>query len=248
MGKFEKLVVLTVLFLSAIVLAFTLRGGGEEQKNPVQAAEKRAAGDKDASATPAFTLSSEVSRGAQPGAAQSATPRASDETKVAPAGSTAKARILRDERGLAPTGLTDLMQYTVAPGETWVMLSERFYADARYVQSLRNANEELTGELAAGARLLVPVFDAVASEASRAPFVAQAPSAAGGPATIARPAPAVELNTCTVFEVRKNDNLSKISKAVYGTANRWKEIFDANRDQLESPDWLQVGMKLKIPR
>ncbi|MHC9083918.1 LysM peptidoglycan-binding domain-containing protein [Luteimonas sp. RIT-PG2_3] len=49
------------------------------------------------------------------------------------------------------------------------------------------------------------------------------------------------------YTVEKNDNLSKISKHFYGTANRWREIYDANRDQLDNPDIIQPGQVLKIP-
>ncbi|MEO7432004.1 MAG: LysM peptidoglycan-binding domain-containing protein [Dokdonella sp.] len=49
------------------------------------------------------------------------------------------------------------------------------------------------------------------------------------------------------YTVAKGDSLSKISKHLYGNANRWKEIFEANRDQLENPDLIQPGQILKLP-
>lgn len=51
----------------------------------------------------------------------------------------------------------------------------------------------------------------------------------------------------TTYTVVSGDSLSKISKKMYGNANRWREIFDANRDQLENPDLIQPGQELKIP-
>jgi nucleoid-associated protein YgaU len=50
-----------------------------------------------------------------------------------------------------------------------------------------------------------------------------------------------------VYEVVAGDSLSKISKKVYGDANQWRRIFDANRDQIKNPDLIQPGWKLKIP-
>lgn len=47
--------------------------------------------------------------------------------------------------------------------------------------------------------------------------------------------------------VAKGDNLSKISKRYYGSANHWKAIFEVNRDQLEDPDLIQPGQVLRIP-
>jgi len=49
------------------------------------------------------------------------------------------------------------------------------------------------------------------------------------------------------YVVQSGDTLSKISQTVYGTSVRWRDIFDANRDQLKSPHDLKVGMELKIP-
>lgn len=49
------------------------------------------------------------------------------------------------------------------------------------------------------------------------------------------------------YTVVAGDNLSKIAKQFYGSANAWKRIFDANRDQLADPDRIRVGQVLKIP-
>ena len=49
------------------------------------------------------------------------------------------------------------------------------------------------------------------------------------------------------YTVAKGDSLSKIAKHFYGNANRWRPIFDANRDQLDDPDRIKPGQVLKIP-
>jgi len=59
-----------------------------------------------------------------------------------------------------------------------------------------------------------------------------------------KPAPAPAPRTYTVA---KGDTLSKIAKQHYGDANKWRKIFEANRDQLSSPDKVKKGMVLKIP-
>ena len=52
------------------------------------------------------------------------------------------------------------------------------------------------------------------------------------------------------YVVQKGDSLWSIAAKpeVYGKASRWRQIFDANRDLLKSPDQLKHGMTLKIPR
>jgi nucleoid-associated protein YgaU len=49
------------------------------------------------------------------------------------------------------------------------------------------------------------------------------------------------------YKVKAGDTLSKISKEIYGSPNEYMKIFDANRDQLNNPDKIQVGQELKIP-
>jgi nucleoid-associated protein YgaU len=49
------------------------------------------------------------------------------------------------------------------------------------------------------------------------------------------------------YTVNKGDTLSKIAREFYGSANRWHEIYDANRDQISNPDLIKPGQVLKIP-
>lgn len=50
-----------------------------------------------------------------------------------------------------------------------------------------------------------------------------------------------------LYTVKAGDTLSKISKEIYGDPNKYQKIFEANRDQLENPDKINVGQVLKIP-
>ena len=49
------------------------------------------------------------------------------------------------------------------------------------------------------------------------------------------------------YIVQKGDTLSGISLQFYGTANRWGDIFEANRDKIKEPHWIQPGQELVIP-
>jgi nucleoid-associated protein YgaU len=49
------------------------------------------------------------------------------------------------------------------------------------------------------------------------------------------------------YTVKAGDTLSKIAKAHYGDANRYMEIFNANRDKLSDPDKIHPGQVLTIP-
>lgn len=50
------------------------------------------------------------------------------------------------------------------------------------------------------------------------------------------------------YTVQKGDTLSHIAQKHYGKASQWHAIFDANRDQLDDPDKIFPGQKLRIPK
>jgi len=49
------------------------------------------------------------------------------------------------------------------------------------------------------------------------------------------------------YTVVAGDNLSKISKAQYGDANKYMTIYEANRPMLQHPDKIYPGQVLRIP-
>ncbi|MFL6414673.1 MAG: LysM peptidoglycan-binding domain-containing protein [Bryobacteraceae bacterium] len=51
----------------------------------------------------------------------------------------------------------------------------------------------------------------------------------------------------TTYTVKAGDTLSKIAKEIYGNANEYHKIFEANQDKLQSPDKIEVGQQLVIP-
>ena len=60
------------------------------------------------------------------------------------------------------------------------------------------------------------------------------------------PAPGTS-GTSRTYTVRKGDTLSEIAKAEYGDANKWRKIYEANRDVIENPDLIYPGQTFKIP-
>ena len=51
----------------------------------------------------------------------------------------------------------------------------------------------------------------------------------------------------TFYTVKSGDTLSAISKAHYGSANKYMAIFEANKPMLSSPDKIYPGQVLRIP-
>jgi nucleoid-associated protein YgaU len=65
-----------------------------------------------------------------------------------------------------------------------------------------------------------------------------APTASPTPSTTPTP---------RTYTVVAGDSLSKIAKKLYGDGNKWKRIFEANRDTIKNPDLIHPGQILKIP-
>lgn len=49
------------------------------------------------------------------------------------------------------------------------------------------------------------------------------------------------------YTVKSGDTLSKIAKDMYGNANAYMKIFEANRPLLKDPDEIYPGQKLRVP-
>ena len=72
----------------------------------------------------------------------------------------------------------------------------------------------------------------------------------GGSSTAAPPAtppPVAVSGTARSYTVVKGDSLSKIAKREYGDANKWRTIYEANRDLIKDPDLIYPGQLLTIP-
>jgi len=72
----------------------------------------------------------------------------------------------------------------------------------------------------------------------------------GGSSTAAPPAPTGPVAATAAgrtYVVVKGDSLSKIAKREYGDANRWRAIYEANRDLIKDPDLIYPGQLLNVP-
>ncbi|MBI4491602.1 MAG: LysM peptidoglycan-binding domain-containing protein [Chloroflexi bacterium] len=79
-----------------------------------------------------------------------------------------------------------------------------------------------------------------------APPPLPAPTATPAPRP-ASPAPTAEARADT-YVVAAGDTLSGIAARIYGDASQYRRLYEANRDQLSSPDQLKPGQRLRVPR
>jgi len=262
MGRLEKLVVVTVLFLVAVILGISLnsepdegsgpparegrnRARGTEEKNTEAAADPMTA---DARAKPAGALDSSVKPNpasqapAQPAPERpAADPKSTAIAPVNPAtvpgaqpAKPAEAAYLLTKEGLEPTTSEEFMLYTWKGGDTFKALAQKFYGSPLHVSRLRSANEgREEAQLAAGEKILVSVQ----------------PATTTGVAVKKTDATAEATWEGGLYTVKSGDVLGTISKTVYGTSKHWKKIYDANKDVIgEDANRLKVGAQLRIPQ
>jgi nucleoid-associated protein YgaU len=87
-----------------------------------------------------------------------------------------------------------------------------------------------------------------ATAALPAATVARPPLAAPSVSPVASPSPSPSpVADGRTYVVGVGDTLSSIAERFYGDSSLWRPIFEANRDTMNGPDALQVGMTIRIP-
>jgi nucleoid-associated protein YgaU len=250
MGKVEKFIVLSVLLVIVGILVVSLTMDdplkSPKSENAVQAADSQTHG-AGTSATPivpdpAAKSATAPTKDAMPQTTLSVavTPPPPVLEPAIPPGS-----ILKTADGLSSAYESDLKFYTWQSGDTYPNLSQRFYGDMSHVAMLKRVNEGHS-DVQPGDRVLVPIYDLDAPRKSTVvdTQVAAPPPLAQPVVPTTKTAPAGGPKS---HVVKEGESLWKISKAELGSGARWKEIFDANRDVLSSPEAVHTGQTLRIP-
>jgi nucleoid-associated protein YgaU len=73
------------------------------------------------------------------------------------------------------------------------------------------------------------------------------PGAPAQPSAQSIPQPTPAKASIKTYTVKSGDTLGEIAKRELGSANKYMDIFNANRDQLSDPDKIKPGQVLKIP-
>ncbi len=232
MGNFEKVVVLLILSVCAIVLVISLRpaaaietldiGEVAVQRQPPVPEGGIVPSDGDATANERASpeLAPKVER-------PKTTPGEGLLSSLVEVPNGRKIVLVRDDH-LRKTLSPDFFMYTCRPGDTWLSLAKFYYGDGGRADLLSDANESLDSPVPER-QILVPVYDLVLEGAHRERVEPR------------------EVPEFRLYEVQSGDTLSSISKAMYGTGARWMQIFDANRDVLTDPDALVVGARIRVP-
>ena len=250
MGKVEKIVVLSVLFVIVLILVVSL-DAGKARADEVQGAEARTGAPPPASrggaregqeaggpaAAEPGTLEEDTAPGDQSAAPAVGAGEAAEEGLLLMEQLQLPVYELPDEipedwalRSLA--GLSDHLfdpthkVYAAKAGDTFESLAERYYGQASYAHLLRRVNEGHDAR-EAGQQLLVPTHDdGIVDEVAAAIEVPEGAKA---------------------YVAGEGESLWVIAKQEYGKGHKWPVIWEANQDRLRNPDFVPEGVTLVIP-
>lgn len=139
------------------------------------------------------------------------------------------------------------ISHRIEKNDTLVSLAEKYYGDRDQWRRIEKANKGLNArKLYVGRTIVIPPKEDAPANASRTE-----PGAPASGGTGATPPPA---GTRTgrpeargTYTVGENDTLVKIARSQLGDGERWRDIYELNRDKLSNPNRVIKGMVLKMP-
>ncbi len=119
---------------------------------------------------------------------------------------------------LAPSSSGKEVDYVVQPGDTLMKISFQLLGDLSRWQEIYSANRTVIQNpsvLSPGIKLKVRLNRVAVVEKNGMPY-----------------------------SIKKGDTLSKISNWIYGTLNRWKDLWNNNRQLIHDPNKIYAGFKM----
>lgn len=156
---------------------------------------------------------------------------------------------------------------TVQSGDNLSRIAKRELGDEKHWKLILEANKNLISdpdEIRAGMELTMPTIERIEPvQRTTAPppsstVVRRSSSSSTRPtlsATTQLPTPSVSritrpspFDAQTTYTVKPGDSLASLARRYYGDPEKWRVLYDANRELLNNPDDLHVGDVLTIPQ
>ena len=141
---------------------------------------------------------------------------------------------------------SEVRRHRIVDGDTLSGLAVKYLGSADRYRDIYEFNRDILSSpelLPIGTELKIPA--ATSTITSPAPLNSRpmVPVAPRGSAT-ASPAAGAAAGT---YRVQRNDTLTGIARQVYGDSRRYRDLLDANRNQLSRPEDLREGTVLVVP-
>ncbi len=126
-------------------------------------------------------------------------------------------------------------RYTIKHGDTFWSIAKAEYGNAAYFGAIQRANSGIDpGRIKAGDSIILPDRNEVIAPPTA---TARQPSAAD-----------LVIDPAKQYRVQAGDNLSTISKKLYGRYDKWTQIYELNKDLIgQNPAALKKDMVLALP-
>ncbi|MEN8151573.1 MAG: LysM peptidoglycan-binding domain-containing protein [Planctomycetota bacterium] len=240
MGNFEKLGILVIIVLVVVILVLAVWGMGvppdpQDGDLAISATAERAAangGDASKEGPRTVRIPAKGSGGGEDWWVEQEPAR-----EPAPKDESASNEPNPDLKRAPAAPAADL-EHKVVKGDSLWEIAEKYYGNGAYVKAIEKANPGLnSGSLQIDQTIRIPHPDKVLATRS-APRREASGRETGREASTDR----------KTYTVKKGDNLTGIARRTMGDGNRWRELYEANRDAIGSdPGALKQGMELVIP-
>ena len=145
-------------------------------------------------------------------------------------------------------------EYVIKEGDTLDKIASKYKTSASKIAEA-NPGMKATA-LRPGKKILIPskaeAPAPVMEKKEEAPVVNQdttTPTRVEDPVKPVKPDPSISVDSSgrKIYTVQPGDTLSGISVKVYNTSRHYQKIYEANKEAIEDPNTLQVGLKLTMP-
>lgn len=153
-------------------------------------------------------------------------------------------RTIDDERRGQPPrseSASGVFEHVVRPHETLFQIARHHYNDGNLSDELAHYNRDRVGDdfqIRAGMVLMIPAKDSLVQSVG---IVNRLPDVNAGRGS-SEPA-----DSGRTYKIRSGDTLSDIAHEQLGSAKRWREIYELNRNVIKDPDVAPEGKVIKLP-
>lgn len=135
--------------------------------------------------------------------------------------------------------------YTIKQGETLAKIAREKLGDEKLWRALHEINKDRIPNpnvVPSGVTIRLPnkedLLGATGGGTPNAPQAGEQTGAAGAAGSAVR---------YTTYTVLPGESLSKVASKVLGTGNKWRELYELNKDVIRNPDNVPAGTVLKVP-
>jgi nucleoid-associated protein YgaU len=138
--------------------------------------------------------------------------------------------------------------YVIQKNDTFETIAQAKYGSKSFAPMIIEANPGMKpSSLRVGAHIVVPAKPVEKKEEAAVVKDVVPPPPVVNPAPPKQPDALQIRDGQKIYTVQQGDTLSGISVKVYNTSRHYQKIYEANKDSIEDPNTLQVGLKLVMP-